>query len=402
MGAAFGALLLVAASLLLWFNEGDAVKGQQKILEAQKALAAPGDEGRGLTHMMGMLAGSGELRDDAFGLTAKRSIKLQRTVEVFLWKEHTDTTNKKVPDGRGGQITETTKTHRYTSGWESAGIDSHRFKHEAGHRNPSWSEALSSAGAETGLAFGAASWQQPHVSLGGLDLSSKLLEQAVRWQSIAPTTADAAHALSASQAKLSGAYVYSGAACAPPREPAIGCARVAWKHAPLEEVSVIARKVSAEASGRERGQLVPWASTAGIGYEVAMLEFGERDADAMLESAASAQSVMTWLKRGGGILLTWAGWAMLFGPAQYLASWIPLLSGLVGCVLSLIAFGAALAHSLTIIAIAWIAYRPILAVTLLIGAALSAVGGISALRGSSRAKGASSSSSRTGNYRPAD
>jgi len=236
-----------------------------------------------------------------------------------------------------------------------------------------------------------------------LDLGPNLLDQAIRWQSIAPAAADAADALSTSKAKLSGSHVYNRAACAPPREPAIGCTRVAWKHAPLEEVSVIARKMSAEDSGRERGQLVPWSSNAGVGYEVAMLEFGSRDASAMLDSAATAQSMWTWMKRGGGILMTWIGWGLLFGPAQYLASWIPLLSGLVGCFLSLIALGAAIAHSLTVIAIAWIAYRPLLALTLLVGAALAAAGGFSALRGSSKGGGkaaggftGSSSSSRTG------
>ena len=46
-------------------------------------------------------------------------------------------------------------------------------------------------------------------------------------------------------------------------------------------------------------------------------------------------------------------------------SWIPLFSGLAGCLLGLVALGLALAHSLSVIAVAWVAHRPLLAGTLL-------------------------------------
>ena len=32
-----------------------------------------------------------------------------------------------------------------------------------------------------------------------------------------------------------------------------------------------------------------------------------------------------------GALLVWVGWALVLGPASYLASYVPLLGGLVGC-----------------------------------------------------------------------
>ena len=128
---------------------------------------------------------------------------------------------------------------------------------------------------------------------------------------------------------------------------------------------MIARKDATERS------LTEWQSSSGKGYEVALLEFGDHAAEAMLSAASASQSLWTWLKRGGGVLLTWAGWALLFGPAQYLSSWIPLLSGVVGCVLSMIALGIALAHALTVIAVAWVAHRPLIAATLFTIAALS-------------------------------
>ena len=89
--------------------------------------------------------------------------------------------------------------------------------------------------------------------------------------------------------------------------------RLSWVHSPLSEVSVIARK---DTAARE---LTEWRSSSGVGYEVALLEFGEHSAEAMLTAASQSQSLWTWLKRAGGILLTWAGWALLFGTACRLA-----------------------------------------------------------------------------------
>jgi len=130
------------------------------------------------------------------------------------------------------------------------------------------------------------------------------------------------------------------------------------------------------------GALRAWTSSAGSGYEVGLLEMGDVSAEAMLQSAASANSVMLWLKRGGGILLVWIGWGLVLGPATYIASYVPLVGSLVGCALGLVAFGCAMAHALTVIAVAWVAHRPLLAGTLL--AAVAAI--VYMLYGSLRAR----------------
>ena len=128
-----------------------------------------------------------------------------------------------------------------------------------------------------------------------------------------------------------------------------------------------------------------------------------------------------------GALLVWVGWALVLGPASYLASYVPLLGGLVGCMhgslgtrggglgpqpgclwphgfgpvsrgpagwthggtgcrpllpvrLGLVAIVLAGAHALTVIALAWLFYRPLLAATLLALAAALLFGGGGALR----------------------
>lgn len=420
-GAILGLALLAGATVLLWWNEGDAVKAQQSLIEAERALSGPEGAGGGLTYATGRLAGDLNLADKAFGVFAPPSLALQRSVEVFQWKEHAETKSRRVPDGRGGEVTEKTTTHRYSSDWEGNEIRSSKFKHEHDHRNPPWGEALASASSRTALPFSAESWRQRLVTLaedddgpdasgrrGGrtLSLGPTLLRKAERFASLSPEPSRVREVLGGSSAIADGAYVYSEVSCAPPREPRAGCVRLRWQHAPLEEVSLLA-KAQPERGGGARGGsasavLVEWPNAAGAGYELALLEFGRHSASGMLASAASAQSLLTWLKRGGGVLLTWAGWALLFGPAQYLATWIPLLSGAVGCLLSLIALGVALAHALTVIALAWIAHRPVLALTLLAAAAASLFLGVGALRTNRKGgPAAASSSSSTAGARAA-
>ena len=397
-GAVFGVALLVGASVLLWWNEGNAVRAQQSLLEAERALASP-TTANGLTYVEGPLRGVEVLRDEAFGVKPPPSMALQREVEVFLWKEHKETTSRRVPDGRGGEVTEKTTTHRYTSGWESSEVRSDAFRHPEDHRNPTWREALGSAASRTGLPFGGDRWQQSRITINNEDklttfaLGPALVRKAERFDVLVPEPSGVQEALRDSAgptaATVDGAYVYSERACAPSHKPYVGCVRVAWRHAPLDEVSILAK------AGPQH-TLIEWPTSAGAGYELALLGFGRVGAAGLLAAARGEHSVTLWLTRAAGLGLTWLGWALLFGPAQYLASWVPLLGSVVGCMLSLIALGVAVAHALTVVAIAWIAHRPLLAVSLLTIAAFSLFGALHRVkRGGSGGGGSSSSSSST-------
>ena len=77
--------------------------------------------------------------------------------------------------------------------------------------------------------------------------------------------------------------------------------------------------------------------------------------------------------------MLWLGWGFLMGPASYIASYVPLLGQLVGCLLAAVAFGAATAHALTVIAIAWIAHRPLLGAALLTVVVIVVCGGVGAV-----------------------
>ena len=89
VGAVFGVLLCLGGSVLLWYNEGVAVRTARSLDEAMKHLSSAGaaDAAEGaLVHASGGVTAQ-VLRDDQFGLSPLEAVSLERVVEVRQWKE---------------------------------------------------------------------------------------------------------------------------------------------------------------------------------------------------------------------------------------------------------------------------------------------------------------------------
>lgn len=97
---------------------------------------------------------------------------------------------------------------------------------------------------------------------------------------------------------------------------------------------------------------------------------------ACARDACSERSLWLWLQRAGGLVLAILGYGLVAGPAQHLASWIPLLGGLVGWAVGMAAAFLGLSHALAVICVAWLAQRPLLCtfVLLLLALAVGAAG----------------------------
>ena len=71
------------------------------------------------------------LKDSTFGVEAK-GLKLGRTVQMYQWKETSESkTKEKIGGGK-----ETTTTYDYKKDWSDSPIDSSDFKRPEGHQNP--------------------------------------------------------------------------------------------------------------------------------------------------------------------------------------------------------------------------------------------------------------------------
>ena len=348
-GLVFGFALFALSFPLLFWNEGRAVKTARSLAEGAKAVvsvgaekADPANEGR-LVHVTGMAQTSETLADPLFGLSAG-ALRLRRKVEMYQWTEKSETRTEKQLGG--GEVKRTVYT--YEPRWSDRSVSSSDFHEPSGHANP--------AG---GLPYPSAEWSASKAAVGAFVLPASLLSQLDDFQPLEASAETAARlpADMAGKVKASGGVYYQGA---DPGRPAVGDVRVSFFSVAPQTVSLVSRQ-----SG---STFEPYATKAG--RDINMLTAGSSSADAMFKTAMEQNAILTWVLRAAGFLMMAIGLALLFEPLVVLADVIPPLGWLVGAGRALFCVAIAGALSLVTIAVAWIAYRPLIGGALLVAAAL--------------------------------
>ena len=93
---------------------------------------------------------------------------------------------------------------------------------------------------------------------------------------------------------------------------------------------------------------------------------GKHTADAMFTSAQESNKMLTWILRVVGFVVMFIGFSLLFKPLSVVADVLPIAGDIVGIGTGIVAFLLAAPLSLITIAVAWIFYRPLIGVPLLI------------------------------------
>lgn len=383
-GMVTGLVLIVAATGLLYWNEGRTVKTGGAIGEAQMQTVQMGDISKvdpsfngKVIYATGRADTKDMLQDPVFGV-GQVAIKLDRDVEYYQWKENSRTEKRKKLGG--GE--ETVTTYTYEKVWTHSPIDSNNFKDPdyiginevlARIEDEQWVAPTVSFGAYTLPGFlknGIGGAQPLQVVLQDqnrqeiaklISLSRRYLRQpgAVR-PGVVGTVADvAARSVSgalvgeedvdgASYVHSQGNVVYIGA---DPNSPHVGDVRVTFTQTPPADVSIVAKVV-----GSTFDQF-----TASNGYTFSRLNMGTVSAETMFEGAKTENTVMAWILRVVGTFLVIAGLRMILAPLSVLADVVPLFGTIVGAGAGIVAFLLGLAWSLLVIAVAWIRFRPLLA-----------------------------------------
>lgn len=360
LGKAFGGiivglvLLVIGVGLLIW-NEGRAVKtyntlkeGEGLVIDVSADAVNAANEGK-LVHLTADATTEETLVDEDFGISAN-AIRLCRDVEMYQWKENESSeTRKKLGGGE-----ETVTTYSYSKEWSGMLNNSSNFQQPADHENPGE------------FPFDSATWDAQTVPVGAFFLSPDLISQLSDFTEL-PVREIPEGAAWPENAKPDKGGIYLGAN---PAQPKIGDARIKFSVVKPGPVSLVAAQAGDSFA----------AYRTKAGGTIAMITAGEVSAQQMFEDAISQNTLVTWLVRLGGFILLWIGFALLFAPLSVLADVIPLLGSLVGAATGLIAFLLALAVALTVIAIAWVFFRPLLGITLLVLAVVAAVFGFRAFR----------------------
>lgn len=403
-GIGTGFLLFVAGTALLWWNEGRAVKTDKMLNEAEGVTVEMEDvskidpefEGK-LVHATAFANTTDSLSDPNFKVGAT-AIGIQRKVEYFQWVEHASSQSK---DKFGGKE-ETVTTYTYSKEWTSRPQSSETF-HDPAYQNKNYSlfQSENFDKSAENVRFGA--YKLNSYQIGAIsntqpldlnidqkqletwnkecerifvrntgqraigDIVSERVKQAVSNATKTTTTTNdslkkdsvqqdtivaAPNKKDLDYVHMNGNVLYFGES---PSSPQVGDVRITFTKTMPANVSIIA-KVAGETFTQFKAK---------NGKTFQALSMGNKTAAEMYESGHASNNMWLWILRILGVLMICGGLKGIFGILITVLKVIPFVANIVGWGVNLVCNVVGIAWSLIIIAIAWIFYRPLLAIALL-------------------------------------
>ncbi|MCS7471397.1 hypothetical protein NZK35_32525 [Stieleria sp. ICT_E10.1] len=416
-GILFGGLLTIVSVPVLFWNEGRAVRtakglkeGAKVVVEIQPDSVDPANDGK-FVHVSGDVQTNDVLRDDDFAIEYN-GIRLTRHVEMYQWNENKKSTKEK----KLGGGTRTTTTYTYERDWFPGLIDSSEFDEAHSHQNP------------TEFVFADRTYQAKNVSLGRFRLPDSLIamiggedaleldtanvpegfqdrsiirsdgpsgasriylfanpladkasNQTVAAEQAVDESAELALTPPAQSVAADGASPAEpdrpetdAAANSPPTDnasppsgepgvraietPQIGDVRLWFTATPVQTVSLLSQQTGESFQPFE----THYNTTINV------LKVGVFSAAEMIAQEEAANRMLTWFLRAGGSMMMFFGLMLLLRPLVVLADVLPLAGSLVGFGTAIVAGLLTVAGAMTVIGIAWVFYRPVLGVSLLV------------------------------------
>lgn len=356
-GIGGGIILFILGTVLLWWNEGRAVKTTKALNEGQNVCIEMPDintvnpefEGK-LVHTSGVAASTDSLRDDLFGISAN-AISIVREVEYYQWVENSSSeTKEKIGGG-----TETVTTYTYEQKWVSDPVNSLNFKDPAYQgRNTVITTVEDKEVIAKNVTYGA--YRLPDFAITSLAYSEPVPVEPqftdglkAEWQNAIKDTA-VVIAAKGNQVTF----------CANPDVPTNGDVRITFKQVTSpKEISMIAKVIGDTFE----------TYTAKNGNSVWSLQRGTVSTESMFASEHQSNKAITWILRLLGAILVIGGLRKLLEFASTLFAVLPFLRKILSAGINFVCTVVGIVWSLLVIAIAWIAHRPVLGISLLVVAA---------------------------------
>ena len=339
-GIGTGFLMFIAGTALLFWNEGNFVKTQKSIQEAEGAIVRVDDvstvdpelNGK-LIHAYDFADTEDVLTDEMFGVS-EVAIALNREVEYYQYveKSHTETRD------RFGGGEEKVTTYTYEKEWVAKPVNSGNFK-DPEYQSSNTVQKIVEANSE----------QAKNVKFGGYKLPRFMIS------AITGSVPVEVNLTSEEMMHVSGNVVYFGQSASTPQ---IGDVRVTLTKISPSDISIIGKVM-----GSTFEQYV-----ASNGRTFSRVAMGTVSAENMFAEAHSENSMLTWILRLIGIFLVVGGLKSMFSILPTLFKVIPFLGDLVGAGVGLVCIVGGGAWSLLVIAIAWLFYRPLIGIPLVIAA----------------------------------
>jgi hypothetical protein len=338
VGAVFiGIGVIILCLIVITCNEAASVKDirandeyGRNLIEIGSAQVHSANDGK-LVAIRGTLTFS-PVSDPAYRI-ATNSFVINRFVEMYQWDER-----------RHGSSTDAEKTYEYSGRWSGSPISSSAFFDKT-YVNKPW---------PTDAALQSRAFYADDAQLGDFRITPEQLEDLSTDSVLAiPESAPIPGGFNRSS---DGRYIHSGSIA----DPQIGDMRVSFKASEVTRASAL---------GRQQGNAIV-SYTAKNGKRIDRVFPGEMSGADMVGQLQAENSAATWAGRIVLTILMCIGFSLLFSPIKTLTSMIPFLGKFLGKatqkVAQVIGAIAGIALSLLVIALSWIAVRPLVAIPLLL------------------------------------
>ena len=410
-----GFLMFVLGTALLWWNEGRAVKTEKMLDEAGNNYVEMENPNKKDASLEGelicgtaMATTEDSLTDAQFGIGAK-AISIRRNVEYYQWVEHSQT---KREDKLGGKEV-TTTTYTYSKQWVSSPVPSSEF-HDPAYQNKNmvlttiedndqWAEnvkwgaytlpeslfhrissreGIDLAISEDLLKQFDKTTQAAYERFYGVQKAIQQPAQPVQQPVSQPVIPDSIRALLSDSAKAvldsiqavtdslnkqmanaenkkdlkyvhqASNVLYFGRV---PGSPEVGDVRVTFEKVVPAKVTVMAVV--------DGDSFKPYKAKNGKRFQT--LVMGKKSGDEIIEGEKEANNMILWALRILGVLIVIGGLKGIFGFLETILKVVPFIAGIFGWGVGIVCTVIGIVWSLIVIALAWLFYRPVLAICLL-------------------------------------
>ena len=409
-----GFIIFCLATALLWWNEGRAVKTEKMLDEAGNAYVEMENPNKKDASLEGelicgtaMATTEDSLTDAQFGIGAK-AIALRRMVEYYQWVEHAQS---KSEDKLGGKEV-TTTTYTYSKQWVSSPVQSSQFKDPAyQNKNMVLTTIDEAEQYAENVSFGAYKLSESLIhsisSREGMDLAiaedllkqldkstqtayerfygvqKSVQQQPTQQPAPQPAIPDSVLALLSDSAKAvldslqavndsivrsmenaenkkdlqyvhqASNVLYFGRV---PGSPEVGDVRVTFEKVVPAKVTVMAVV--------DGDSFKPYKAKNGKRFQT--LVMGKKSGDEIIDAEKEANNMILWALRILGVMLVIAGLKGIFGFLETILKVVPFIANIFGWGVGVVCTVIGVVWSLIVIALAWLFYRPLLGIGLLV------------------------------------
>lgn len=330
-GVFLGFILVIAGTILLWFNEGNNVANIKTVKEIDETAITV--DGVSTSNNGKLIITSGDLttgnaKDEIFNIETTTA-KLERVVEVYEWKEEENEDD----DGN--------KTYTYSKVWSTNLNESSNFK-ESGHDNP------------TSMEYNSQSFSSALALVGDFTLSNDQIESLDTNGRLTLNSGDENYINNTNTKSytVQNNYITNATDV---NNPEVGNIRISYKFNDYKEATVLA--VQSNDTFK--------TFTSKAGKKINEVFEGKLTKEEVIQKLTDENNLIKWGLRLGGVVLIIIGYMAIINPLITLTSFVPILGQLAGSALAFAITLIGLIHSLIVITVAWFVYRPLLSICLI-------------------------------------